>query len=67
MSDIKIIEVKSKNNLNDFVRFPFSLYSKNPFWVPTIIKEDIDHFNFLKEGLVIKFQLHFFWHIKIGT
>ena len=60
MSDFKIIEVKSKNNLNDFVRFPFSLYSKNPFWVPTIIKEDIDHFNFLKEGFGDKISITFF-------
>ena len=60
MSDFKIIEVKSKSDLKNFVRFPFSLYSKNPFWVPTLIKEDIDHFNFLREGFGNKISISFF-------
>ena len=60
MSDFEIIEVKSKSDLKNFVRFPFSLYSKNPFWVPTLIKEDIDHFNFLREGFGNKISINFF-------
>ncbi len=59
-SDFNIIEVKSKSDLEDFVRFPFSLYSDNPFWVPTLIKEDIDHFNFLQKGFGSKISIHFF-------
>ncbi|MDG2147266.1 MAG: GNAT family N-acetyltransferase [Flavobacteriaceae bacterium] len=60
MSDFEIIEVESKSDLENFVRFPFSLYSKNPFWVPTLIKEDIDHFNFLREGFGNKISINFF-------
>jgi hypothetical protein len=41
MSDenIQVVEVKSKNDLNDFIKLPFSLYSKDPFFIPPLIKD----------------------------
>lgn len=44
-SDCNIVEVKSKSDLKEFVKFPFILYKDNPYWVPPIIKEEIDYFN----------------------
>lgn len=43
--DIDIVEVISKSDLKKFVKFPFSLYKENPYWVPPIIQEQIDFFN----------------------
>ncbi len=42
---MEIIEVKSKKDREVFVRFPFSIYKGNPYWVPPLIKggmRDID-------------------------
>ncbi len=60
MPEFQIIEVKSKDDLKNFVRFPFTLYSKNKYWVPTLVKEDIDHFNFLSQDLGDKISISFF-------
>ncbi|MGB9716254.1 MAG: N-acetyltransferase [Thermodesulfovibrionales bacterium] len=47
MSDesIQVIEVRSKNDLNDFIRLPFSLYSEDPFFVPPLIKDMREKFS----------------------
>ena len=60
MPEFQIIEVKSKDDLKNFVKFPFTLYSKNKYWVPTLVKEDIDHFNFLSQDLGDKISISFF-------
>ncbi len=60
MPEFEIIEVKSKDDLKNFVKFPFTLYSKNKYWVPTLVKEDIDHFNFLSQDLGDKISISFF-------
>ena len=39
MDSIEIIEVKSNKDLNDFIKIPFSLYSKDQFYVPQLIRE----------------------------
>jgi GNAT superfamily N-acetyltransferase len=36
---IEVIEVKSKRDLDDFIKFPFTLYSKDPNYVPPLIRE----------------------------
>ncbi len=60
MPEFEIIEVKSKDDLKNFVKFPFNLYSKNKYWVPPLVKEDIDHFNFLSQDLGDKISISFF-------
>ena len=40
-SSILVKEVSSKNELYDFVSFPFKLYQKHPFWVGPIISEEL--------------------------
>ncbi len=37
---IEIREVKSKRELNQFIKLPFELYKNNPYWVPPIIMEE---------------------------
>ena len=41
-SSILVKEVSSKNELYDFVSFPFKLYKKHPFWVGPIISEELE-------------------------
>ena len=36
---IEVIEVESKKDLDDFIKFPFTLYSKDPNYVPPLIRE----------------------------
>ena len=35
----EVIEVKSFKDLNDFIQLPFFLYSKDPFYIPPLVKE----------------------------
>jgi hypothetical protein len=38
---IEIIPVKSKRELKEFVKFPFTLYRNSKFWVPPLIKDEL--------------------------
>ncbi len=53
---IKIIEVKTKKELNDFIAVPFSLYSSDSFYSPQLIRDRVIHFSpenpFLKHAEV---------------
>ena len=38
---ITLKEVNTKKGMKQFVKFPFSIYKNNPYWVPPIIKEEL--------------------------
>lgn len=43
-----MIEVKqaiTRKEMKEFVQFPFTLYKDNPYWVPSIIKEEVKSFD----------------------
>ena len=42
---ITLKKVTSKREMKQFVLFPFSLYKGNDYWVPPIIKDEIDSFD----------------------
>ena len=42
---ITIKKISNKKELKQFVKFPFSLYKNNKYWVPPIIKDEIDGFD----------------------
>ena len=42
---VTIQKVESKADLKRFVKFPFSLYKNSPYWVPPIIKDELESFN----------------------
>lgn len=42
---LTIKEIFSTSDLKKFVKFPFTLYKNNPYWVPPIIKEEVASFN----------------------
>ncbi len=45
MSEVSILEVKTPNELKQFVRFPMDLYKNNPYYVPSFIKDEINVWN----------------------
>ena len=38
--DIRIREVTTPRDLKAFIKFPFSLYRRNPYWVPSLVSDD---------------------------
>lgn len=42
---ITVKKISSKKDFNDFVKFPFKLYKNNPYWVPPLIKDEVNSFN----------------------
>ncbi|MFN4362444.1 GNAT family N-acetyltransferase [uncultured Chryseobacterium sp.] len=45
MSKVSVIEVKTTDQLKQFVRFPMDLYKDNPFYVPSFINDEINIWN----------------------
>ncbi len=37
---LKIVEIKDLRQLDAFIKFPFSLYKDNPYWVPPLIMDE---------------------------
>jgi GNAT superfamily N-acetyltransferase len=42
---IQVREARSRREMKDFVKFPFSLYRDSPYWVPPLIKDELDSFD----------------------
>lgn len=42
---VTIKEASTKSELKRFVQFPFSIYKDSPYWVPPIIKDELDTFD----------------------
>lgn len=42
---ITITEAKTKQELREFIKFSFTIYKDNPYWIPPLISDEIDSFN----------------------
>ena len=42
---ITIQEAKSKKEITEFIKFPFSLYKDNKYWVPPLIADELETFD----------------------
>ena len=42
---ITIKEALSKDEITNFVKFPFDLYKNEPNWVPPLIKDEVNSFD----------------------
>ena len=42
MSPVSIIEVKTKKDLKNFIKFPMELYKNNLNYVPSLINDEIN-------------------------
>lgn len=64
---IKIHEVSTKKELKQFVKFPFTLYKGNEYWVPPIINEEIESFDKDKNPVFEHATARFFLAFKNDT
>ena len=63
---ITLKKVTAKKEMKQFVTFPFSLYKNNPYWVPPIIKDEIDNFDATKNPVFKNADAQFFIALKGG-
>ena len=63
---ITIKEIHTKKELKQFVTFPFSLYKGNPYWVPPIIKDELNTLNKNKNPAFEHAEARFFIALKNG-
>ena len=63
---IKIQEISTKKELKQFVKFPFSLYKGNKYWVPPIINEEVGSFDKLKNPVFEHADARFFLALNKG-
>ncbi len=64
MSMITIVEVNSKKLLKEFVKFPFKLYKDNPYWVPSLISDDLETFDKTKNPVFENAEAYFYLAYK---
>ena len=61
---VTVKQVKSKSDLKRFVKFPFSLYKDSPYWVPPIIKDEMESFDKDKNPVFKTAEAKFFLAYK---
>lgn len=61
---VTIYRVEDKADLKRFVKFPFSLYKKSPYWVPPIINGEMESFNPHKNPVFENAEATFFLALK---
>lgn len=61
---INIKEITSKKDLKKFVKFPFQLYKDSKYWIPPIIKQELETFNKEKNPIFKDAEARFFLAYK---
>ncbi len=61
---ITIKEAKTKKELTDYIKFPFSLYKDNKFWVPPIIADELETFDKTKNPAFENAEAFFYLAFK---
>ena len=61
---ITIVEANTKELIKDFVLFPFSLYKNHRYWVPPIIKDELETFNKTINPAFDSAEAHFYLAFK---
>ena len=64
---IIIKEATTKTDIKKFVSFPFSLYRNSPYWVPPIIKDELESFDKDKNPVFKDADAWFFLAYKDNT
>ena len=59
-------EMISSKEMKQFVKFPFSIYKNNPYWVPPIIKDELEVLDKQKNPAFENAEARFFVAIKNG-
>jgi GNAT superfamily N-acetyltransferase len=61
---ITIKEAKTKSELTDYIKFPFSLYKDNKYWVPPIIADELETFDKTKNPAFENAEAYFYLAYK---
>jgi GNAT superfamily N-acetyltransferase len=61
---ITIKEAISKKELTDYIKFPFSLYKGNKYWVPPIIADELEAFDKTKNPTFKNAEAYFYLAYK---
>ena len=61
---ITIKEAITKKELTDYIKFPFSLYKDNKYWVPPIIADELETFDKTKNPTFENAEAHFYLAYK---
>jgi len=61
---ITIKEALTKKEMTEFVKFPFSLYKDNKYWVPPIISDEIESFDKTKNPAFENAEAYFYLAYK---
>ena len=67
---ITIKEAITKSELTEYIKFPFSLYKDNEFWVPPIIADELESFDKTKNPvhfnqLLGKYSGYLYAHFEV--
>ena len=57
---ITIKEAVTKSELKDYIKFPFSLYKNNSYWVPPIIADELETFDKTKNPAFKNAEAYFY-------
>jgi len=63
---VTLKEAVTKSELKQFVKFPFTLYKDSPYWVPPIIKDELETFDKNKNPAFKNADAWFFLAYKNG-
>ncbi|WP_298927001.1 GTP cyclohydrolase [uncultured Allomuricauda sp.] len=63
---VTIKQAQSKADLKQFVKFPFSLYQDSQYWVPPIIKDELESFDADKNPVFQNAEASYFLAYKDG-
>ena len=63
---ITLKKIINKKEMKQFVTFPFSLYKNNKYWVPPIIKDEVNNFDPKKNPVFENADAQFFVAIRNG-
>ena len=69
VNEFKMITIKeavTKAEIMDYVKFPFSLYKDNPYWVPPLISEEAEGFDKRKNPVFESADAKFYLAYKDG-
>lgn len=63
---ITITEATTRQQLREFVKFPFSLYKGHPYWVPPLIDDELETFDKDKNPAFKSAEAYFYLAYKDG-
>jgi GNAT superfamily N-acetyltransferase len=63
---ITIKEAKTKAEITDYVKFPFTLYKDEPNWVPPLINDEVNSFDKNQNPLFDNADAHFYLAYRDG-